>query len=238
MRTELAALPGVPESKLTAEAAASLPDTAPEAPWTGRARALTWWNKPQRAALEALRALLPSELGPVRPIRCIGALLYYDEAPVGSYHEIMALVVLRRGRSLIAHVPFIAVDSPASVVGGRANWALPKVLARFTGSPSTDTTLTAAGDTWSVRATAQVRTPVLPFYLPTTNWLAQADQNHQLCGVRGRARGLIRRARVTIEAELSPGLADWFPTGRCPGTLATRVGLGMPAARPLDTNSH
>ena len=238
MRTELAALPGVPESKLTAEAAASLPDTAPEAPWTGRARALTWWNKPEPAALEALRALLPPELGPVRPIRCVGALLYYDEAPVGSYHEIMALVVLRRGRSLIAHVPFIAVDSPASVVGGRANWALPKVLARFTGSPSTDTTLTAAGDPWSIRATARAGIPALPFYLPATSSLVQADQNGRLCGVRGRAHGLIRPARVTVDADLSPGLAGWFPTGRCAGALATRVSLRLPASRRLDTDRN
>lgn len=231
MRAELAALPGVPESALTPDDAAALPDTAPPAPWTARARALTWWNRPGPAARDAIRALLPEALGRVRPLRCIGALLHYDASPVGPYNELIALLVLRRGDSLIVHVPFIAVDSPTSVVGGRANWALPKILARFTGNPATDTTLSASGDTWTINATARTRGLVLPFYLPTTTALVQTDTHQQTWTVRGRARGLTKPAHVTIDAQLSPGLADWFPTGHCTGALTTHLTASLPPAR-------
>ncbi|MHB8242684.1 MAG: acetoacetate decarboxylase family protein [Solirubrobacteraceae bacterium] len=62
----------------------------------------------------------------------MGAFLRYKEGPVGAYDELLAMPnVLLRDRRLSLHVPFIAVDSEASIAGGRGNWALPKTLAEF-----------------------------------------------------------------------------------------------------------
>lgn len=62
-----------------------------------------------------------------------------------------------RGAWLLSHVAFIAVDSSASVVGGRANWALPKQLAHFDGDPGRAAVVTARGEDWEVRVTATSR---------------------------------------------------------------------------------
>jgi hypothetical protein len=62
----------------------------------------------------------------------VGAvLLRYTEPSPLSYHEIMAAVVVRRGRRLFVHIPDIWVDSAASRAGGRSLWAIPKELAEF-----------------------------------------------------------------------------------------------------------
>ena len=63
----------------------------------------------------------------------MGAFVHYLDTPVGPYAEVLAspAVLLRGGLLAAAHIPFIAVDSEASVRGGRENWALPKTLARF-----------------------------------------------------------------------------------------------------------
>ena len=55
----------------------------------------------------------------------------YLDTPVGPYHEVLAGNLLWTGRLSVSQVPFIAVDSLASVAGGRANWALPKTMADF-----------------------------------------------------------------------------------------------------------
>jgi hypothetical protein len=68
-----------------------------------------------------------------------GALISYADTPVGPYHEVIGMVIVRHGARLLVHVPFIAVDSPTSLVGGRVNWALPKTLADFTGEPRSGT---------------------------------------------------------------------------------------------------
>ena len=70
------------------------------------------------------------------PLLTIGAMLRYEDTPVGRHAEVMAVTLIRGRRGPITHCPFIAVDSPASVVGGRANWALAKTLARFEGTPA------------------------------------------------------------------------------------------------------
>ena len=80
------------------------------------------------------RGLLPAGLtGRAALPLTAAALVAYHRGPVGPYAELLASpVVLADGAG---HVPFIAVDSPASVAGGRANWALPKDLAGFDGAP-------------------------------------------------------------------------------------------------------
>lgn len=56
----------------------------------------------------------------------------YHHSPVGPYREIMFVAgLVRRGLQLGFHISHIAVDSAASVVGGQANWWLPKSLLEF-----------------------------------------------------------------------------------------------------------
>ena len=92
-----------------------------------------------RAARE-VRAALPASLRSWRPLLLVTSLVHYDQTPVGAYDEVVASVILLRGRHWVAHVPFIAVDSEASIVGGRVNWALPKTMAAFEGRPAAGAT--------------------------------------------------------------------------------------------------
>ena len=66
---------------------------------------------------------------------------------LGPYAEVIAAPVLVRRPLPQANVAFIAVDSQASVVGGRSNWALPKVLARFDGDIGSASQATSTGHT-------------------------------------------------------------------------------------------
>jgi len=138
-------LEGVPESRLDERARAGLPTDAPPAPWTCRCDAVVWFARPARD--------LPGGGG--RPWLVAGALIDYADSPVGPYHEVLGLLAGFGRTGPVATVPFIAVDSPASLVGGRQNWALPKVLAQFADG-------TAAGAGWTVSATARAVGPAVP----------------------------------------------------------------------------
>src|SRR5437588_6813952 len=127
----------------------------PPAPWTCRCQAVVWSARPPRDAAE----WLPPALAGRRPLGVIGGLVRYLDTPVGPYDEVFAAIGLRRGRGLAGHIPFMAVDSAASVAGGRGNWALPKTLAAFAGDmPS----LQAAGDGWRAAIHARPVGPALP----------------------------------------------------------------------------
>src|SRR3954453_22526314 len=110
-----ATVKGLPESTLRPEHLLALPTDVPAAPWSCRVRALIWW---QRASAPAF-----DWLGRPIPLAVAGFVEYLD-TPVGRYHEVLAGNLLRTGAIPAVHVPFIAVDSLASVAGGRANWAL------------------------------------------------------------------------------------------------------------------
>jgi hypothetical protein len=222
--------PGVAETTLTQEQIASLPADAPPAPWRARARAVAWWARPDHRARAALSEALPSAPGTnVNPFLTIGAMISYGYTPVGPYSEVLVLVVLRSGARVFTHVPFIAVDSPASVVGGRENWALPKTLAAFEGVPRNQITMCAAGTGWSIRVTPRAYGPALPWLLPPIANLVQIGPGGDRVSARLRGRGTARLARVTIETAAA-SLADWFPTGRCSGAVSGNLAAGLPAA--------
>jgi len=135
-----ATVPGLPESMLRPDHLAALPANVPPAPWECRTRALIWVQ----------RATPPSFAWLGRPTRLamVGFVEYLD-SPVGRYHEVLAGNLVRHGLRAWPQVPFIAVDSLASVAGGRVNWALPKTVAGF----ETDLEMASAraeGDGWSV----------------------------------------------------------------------------------------
>jgi hypothetical protein len=223
MKTELASVPGTPETELTPDILARLPADAPPAPWRAGARTITWWARPDRAASAAARDLLPHALSDSTPLATIGTLVSYTHTPVGPYDEIVGILLLRRGRVVFAHVPFIAVSSPASVVGGRANWALPKTLATFEGQPVDGTTMTAQGAGWQVTATARARGPAWPFLLPALADLRQVDPNGGTVAVQVRARGRCHLAHVTIAVSSDGPLATWLPHGERLGLLSPSV---------------
>lgn len=219
----LAAVGGLPESALDERTAARLPPSAPPAPWTCRCDALVWSALPRRpdGALGAAIDL---------PTAVCGALLSYSDSPVGPYREVLGLLAGTRGFRPSALVPFIAVDSPASLVGGRRNWALPKTLAEFTGEPAAGT-MTATGNGWTISATARPLGPALPIRL--AGWLEQPwpDGRCRSSWLTGRASAQPALVRVAVRSDA--GLARWLRPGRHFGLLLRQaeVTLAAPTSR-------
>jgi hypothetical protein len=158
----------------------------------------------------------------------------YLDSPVGPYREVLASPVLRapsvkeRSGPAIA-VPFIAVDSEASVHGGRTHWRLPKVPATFTGDVLRE--VVASGDGWSVHVASHAsgsRMPLLgllPFAqpMPDGRWLRAT----------ARLRARARRARIDVAAE-GPTLLKWLAAGRHRGVVITDgvLTVGLPSIIP------
>ena len=146
------------ESVLADTDAAQLTGASAPAPWSTVLDAVVWFHRAAPGAADRLPRALRGR--PSVPVTA-GALVRYRETPVGPYHEVLASPVLLTGpRGPEACVPFIAVDSLASVRGGRENWALPKTLARFEWpeAPRGGFEIDAEGRDWSVHATVRPRT--------------------------------------------------------------------------------
>lgn len=198
-------LPPLPEDVRVA-----LPTATPAPPWPCRVEAVVWWHR----ATPAARRDLPPGCRTSLPVT-VGAFLRYLDSPVGPYSEVLGAPVLLRGGGLVhVTVPFIAVDSVPSIAGGRAHWALPKVLAAFTGTA-------AQGDGWRASATPAPVGPALPVaarFSTTQDGLTTARST-----VRGRAR----LARVEVDGE---GLPPWLLPGRHLGAVLqdARLLVGAP----------
>lgn len=231
MNTELASLPGASETELTDEMLGQLPDTAPLAPWPLAASVLSWSARPDPGAVEVVRAALPAPLRDATPLLTAGMLISYAETPVGRYDEIIGAILLRQGRTVFVHIPFIAVSSAASVVGGRANWSLPKTLAAFDGHPASGRTMTARGSGWEVSATARTRGPALPFVLPPLLRLVQVDASGRRWGAPVRASGWFHTARVTVKVSSTGELGSWLPQGPQVGLVTPKATCTLPAPR-------
>src|SRR5205085_1496829 len=77
---------------------------------------------------------VPPGWSPVRiGSRAVVGTAWVDYGPGGvlSYRELMATLLVRRGRQVVPHVFAIWVDSAASRDGGRELWGIPKELATF-----------------------------------------------------------------------------------------------------------
>jgi hypothetical protein len=225
---------GVAESALSEEDAARLPGASAPAPWDTVLDAVVWFHRAAPGAAERLPRGLRGR--PSLPVT-VGALIRYRETPVGPYREVLASPVLLAGpRGPEASVPFIAVDSPASVVGGRENWALPKTLARFEwpepalgpGPARGGFELDAEGRGWSVHATVRPRARRVP--------LAAIARNRQVtpAGTEitfdSRLRGRARLATVELETR-GPTLPGWLRSGRHPALVLDGARLQVLAAR-------
>ncbi|MFF2082706.1 acetoacetate decarboxylase family protein [Nocardia sp. NPDC058176] len=221
---EFAQLPGVPAITLSQDELAALPENTAPAPWPLVARAIFWAGRPDATARAAIEKVVPQEIRDgATPLAVYGGLIRYDRTPVGVYSEVTAVVVYRRGRHLFTTVPFMAVDSPTSVAGGRENWALPKTLATFTGEPQNHTTMSATGPGWRVAASIHAGRVPMPFVAPSLLPQVQKGPGGELYSVRLGGRGIARRARVDIAVDAPPALRDWFPEGQRSGILQTRL---------------
>ena len=183
---------------------AQLPVSSPP-PWPATVRATLWWHRAteQAIALGARDSTIDITVGMV---------VDYLDSPVGPYREILASPVLRRpggGRGVMPRlsVPFIAVDSAASVHGGRAHWNLPKVLGDFTGDVLDGSG--ASGRDWLVETQSDGRGPSFPirgglgFAQPVDGGLEIAST---------RLTGRARYAKVTVLGE-GPTLTGWLKPG-------------------------
>lgn len=200
--------PSLPGSGLDADLVAQLPPSTPGPPWNARIEAVLWVH---RSCAEGTATLPPGLrarfLGPT-----IAGFVHYTSSPVGSYHEVLASPVLVRGGLWRLHLPFIAVDSLASLHAGRVHWALPKTLASFTGSPTPGSSITAQGDAWTVRAAITARGPVLPTWLRIS--LAQRWPNGSVGRFPVTFRGRLQVGRVHVEVSEEAPAAAWLRSGR------------------------
>src|SRR4051794_10202525 len=188
---------GVPESALGDADAARLPSAAAPAPWPTVLDAVLWFQRAAPGAQEQL----PSALRGRRALPVtVGGLISYRETPVGPYHEVLASPVLLAGaKGPEAGVSFIAVDSPASGLGGRENWALPKTLARFRWpEPARGAfELDAQGEGWSVHAAVRPRARRLPLAAGLRN--RQVTPHGAEITFLSAWRGPVRLATVELE---------------------------------------
>lgn len=221
--TGLAEVPGVRESTLDAQTAGSLPAQAPPAPWECDSCAILWLGR-GRGVRDTVGTLLPGGVAMI----VVGGMISYRRTPVGPYHEVFGGVGLRTGRRVSVSIPFMAVDSPDSVVGGRQNWSLPKVLAEFSGQPGAGATMTAIGDGWTLHVTAHQLGPRLPVQM--TGKLVQrwSDGVFRAAVLTGRAKA--RPALVRVEVASSGQLGSWLRPGRHLGAILTDATFTVPAA--------
>jgi hypothetical protein len=215
MRPELDVI-GVPETTLGANQLRGLPRDVPPGPWEVDGSAVVWACRPRPALLDAL----PPSLRDLRPLVVVGCMVHYDRTPVGAYYEVAAVAILSDGGHRVAHVPFIAVDSAASLVGGRVNWSLPKTMAAFDGRPAAGQAMMATGPGWWVRATAWAIGPSLPFRSGTR--LRQEGPSGEAGETLARFRGRGRVGGIRVEVGGSDSLRGWLPSGTFPGFIAQR----------------
>jgi hypothetical protein len=229
-RTELG-VPGVPESAVGEALLSRLPVASAPAPWTCACEAVVWGARGGRAATAALAPGLRGSTG----YAVAGGLVRYLDTPVGPYDEVLGMVASRTGRKPWGSVAFMAVDSEASLVGGRTNWAMPKTLGTFAGEVATGTTLTVSGADevrWRVSATPKVIGPAIP--VVTRGTARQQFADGRIGSSPLTARGRVRPALVTVEVDSDGPLPTWLRPGRHLGAITESVTftLGEPQLQP------
>ncbi len=216
-RTELTEVPGVPETLLSQALLSGLPGNLAPAPWTCRLAAVVWFGRGGKAAAAALP---PALRGQAPALGVVGGLVRYQDTPVGAYDEVLGLVASRTGARPWGNVAFMSVDSEASLVGGRTNWAMPKTLATFTGGLGDGATMSATGidgTAWRVSATARTVGPSLP--VRTKGLARQQFPDGRVGDSVLTGTGRARLAVVTVQVESEGPLASWLRPGRHLGAV-------------------
>ncbi|HET6560241.1 MAG TPA: acetoacetate decarboxylase family protein [Marmoricola sp.] len=211
----LAGVPGVPETLLSQALLATLPDNLAPAPWSCTCDAVLWFGRGGAAATAALAPALRR-----RGLGVVAGMVRYHETPVGRYDEVFGVVGSHTGPRPRGSVVFMAVDSPASLVGGRTNWGLPKTLAAFEGGVAGGATFTARGVDdvrWRVAASPRVLGPASP--VVAGGQTRQVFPDGRVGGSRLSARGRAHPAVVTVEVDSDGPLASWLRPGRHLGAV-------------------
>jgi hypothetical protein len=201
---------GLPETQLPESLIARLPTSVAAAPWTTRCHVVTWLHQVEPAALEAF----PDAIRPERIALVAWALVRYEQTPVGPYSEIAATLIPDGGDGR-GHIPFIAVDSLPSIVGGRTNWLLPKSLARF--DWSTDgMTVTASSDepaapAWSITVSFESTETAEAVTIP--NQVQQVSVDGVVRRFNGELTGSMRGGTVEVGGGATGVLSALLKTG-------------------------
>lgn len=230
-RPEVARVPGVPETALSEALLATLPVNDAPAPWTVTCSALVWYA---RGGAAATQALAPALRRGHRGLVVLGGLVRYTDTPVGPYDEVFGLVGSRTGRHGWGSVAFMSVSSEKSLVGGRANWGMPKTLADFTGGPGLRQEWTARsrgdGPAWGVAArVARFAPPALPVRVRSTTRQQLGDGRLADSALDGRGR--VRPTLLDVDVTSEATLPTWLRPGRHLGALveSATFTLGAPA---------
>ena len=229
-RPEITGVPGVPETLLSDALLARLPQNLAPAPWEARCQAVIWMARGGKAATAALPGGLRSE---ARGLAVIGGLVRYFDTPVGTYDEVFGIVGAMSGRKPWGCVTFMAVDSEASLVGGRSNWAMPKTLAIFEGGIGSGQTMTATGADdvkWRVSATPRAIGVTVPYRTKGDAKQEFPDGSVRYCAMQGRFK--MQPALVTVQVESDSTLPEWLRPGRHPGAVSEEMTFSLGAPRP------
>jgi len=226
-RPELA-VPGAPETLLSDALLSRLPANLAPAPWTARCVAMVWMCRGGRDATDALPEPLRSES---RGLMVLGGLVRYRDTPVGTYHEVFGIVVGARGPKPWGHVAFMAVDSEASLVGGRNNWAMPKTLAAFEGGLD-GMTATGVDSRWQVSATPGRLAPAMRYRTKGTARQVFPDGSIGVSALTGSFR--MRPTIIDVRVESDSTLPRWLRPGRHLGSVSSEMifTLGEPRRTP------
>jgi hypothetical protein len=210
---------GLPETHLPADLIERLPKTVAPAPWHTRdCRVMNWLHPIDTEALAAF----PDQIRPSGEVIVAWALVQYGDTPVGPYSEIAATLLPTEGDGY-GHIPFIVVDSLASVVGGRANWLLPKALAHFDWSDN-GLTLTATNEApespaWSISVAVAPAGDAMPLTVP--NHIQQVSTDGAVRRFDGELKGSMRSASFEVDGHADGLLATLLRPGRYDGTILT-----------------
>ena len=226
-RIELTGLPSIAESVLSTALVAGLPANLSPAPWECHCSAVVWVGRGGRAAA----TVLPPALAGSTALATVGGFVHYTDTPVGPYGEVLAMVGSRTGLRPWGNVAFMAVDSPASLVGGRTNWAMPKSLATFEGQPRAGETVSGTGTdemSWSVSAAPRAIGPAIP--LRSKGVARQQFADGRVGDSTLSFAGRVRPAIVTVQVSSAGTLPQWLRPGRHLGAIVERATftLGRP----------
>jgi hypothetical protein len=221
---------GLPESTLPAALINLLPEKVAGAPWRTQCRVVTWMHPVAPAALEAF----PPPIRPAGTAIAAWALVRYEHTPVGPYDE-LAVTLLPEGGDGYGHIPFIAVDSYPSIVGGRVNWLLPKSLARFVWSEdSASVNVTAdapAKPGWSLTLNVTPWGDTSPVAIPSN--VQQVSTAGAVRRFTGSMAGAVQSAAVNVEGVAEGPLATLLVSGRYDGTLITDCNFEVGGLKPV-----
>ncbi len=227
--TDLAGVPGVPETVLGRALLDALPESRAPAPWSCSCEAVLWFGRGSRAATAALpQALRRTSRG--RGV--VGGMVGYRDTPVGAYDEVFGAVGSRTGLRPWGSVAFMAVDSPASLVGGRENWGLPKTLAAFEGEVTGGSGVTARGADlvgWRVAVSSRSLGPAVPARV--SGEVRQVLPDGRIGRSRLSVHARVRPALVTVEVVSEGPLASWLRPGRHLGVVVQEATLTLATPR-------